>query len=127
MNNNFAINQALDRINVNSKVQQVNQSNNTNNSGKDFASILAEKSEIKFSKHAGLRLEDRNIKLSEEQMQRLNQGKSLAGEKNIKNSLVLVDDYAFIVNVPSSTVITAMDKSETKDNVFTNIDGAVIV
>jgi len=51
----------------------------------------------------------------------------MSSQKGIKNSLVLVDDYAFIMNVPSSTVITAMDKNETKNNVFTNIDGAIIV
>ena len=40
---------------------------------------------------------------------------------------VLVDDIAFIVNVPSKTVVTAMDQAETNSNVFTNIDGAVIM
>ena len=50
-----------------------------------------------------------------------------AGEKGIKDSLVLVDKMAFIVNVPSQTVVTAMDQDEATDsNVFTNIDGAVI-
>ena len=48
-------------------------------------------------------------------------------EKGIKDSLILVDQLAFIVNVPSSTVVTAMDQTENKSNVFTNIDGAVIV
>ena len=82
---------------------------------------------IKFSKHASNRLADRNIELSEEQMERLMQGANKAGAKGIKDSLVLVDQLAFIVNVPSSTVVTAMDQSETDENVFTNIDGAVIM
>ena len=64
---------------------------------------------------------------SDTQMQRLEEGTRRAGEKGIKDSLVLVDSLAFIVNVPSSTVVTAMDQSETKENIFTNIDGAVIV
>ena len=50
-----------------------------------------------------------------------------AGEKGIKESLVLMDQLAFVVNIPNNTVITALDKSETDLNVFTNIDGAVIV
>ena len=50
-----------------------------------------------------------------------------AKEKGINESLVLVDSLAFIVNVPSRTVVTAMDQTETKSNVFTNIDGAVIM
>ncbi|MFR4382765.1 MAG: flagellar protein, partial [Roseburia sp.] len=43
-----------------------------------------------------------------------------------KESLVVVDSLAFIVNVPSRTVVTAMDQNESENNVFTNIDGAVI-
>jgi flagellar operon protein len=49
-----------------------------------------------------------------------------AGERGIKDSLILVDQLAFIVNVPNHTVVTAMDQTENKSNVFTNIDGAVI-
>ena len=59
-------------------------------------------------------------------VERLEDGMHRAGEKGIKDSLVIMDQLAFIVNVPSNTVITAMDKNSSDDNVFTNIDGAVI-
>ena len=81
---------------------------------------------LKFSKHASQRLQTRSISLSGEQLSRLNEGAMRAGEKGIKDSLVLVDSYAFIVNVPNRTVVTAMDQGESKENAFTNIDGAVI-
>lgn len=83
--------------------------------------------EVKFSKHAANRLIDRNISLSNDQMERLNGAAKKASEKGIKESLVLVDSLAFIVNVPNNIVVTALDQSEAVDNVFTNIDGAVIV
>lgn len=83
--------------------------------------------EIRFSKHASNRLADRNLTLSENQLSRLSEGLKKAGEKGIKESLVMVDQLAFIVNVPSNTVITAMDQAQAKENIFTNIDGAVIV
>ena len=82
--------------------------------------------ELKFSKHAVNRLNDRNIELTQEQVQRLKQGKIEASEKGIRDSLILIDQLAFIVNVPNNTVVTAMDQTENKSNVFTNIDGAVI-
>ena len=82
---------------------------------------------VKFSKHATNRLSDRNIELTDEQLERLNDGTKKAGEKGIKDSLVLVDQLAFIVNTKSNTVITAMDQTETDENIFTNIDGAVII
>lgn len=82
---------------------------------------------LRFSKHAAARLTDRNITLSDNQIERLNDGTKKAGEKGIQESLVIVDHLAFIVNIPNNTVITAMDQTETNENVFTNIDGAVIM
>ena len=83
-------------------------------------------SELKFSKHANMRLEQRDIALSADQSQRL-EARAKASEKGIKESLVIVDSLAFIVNVPNQTVVTAMDQTESDENVFTNIDGAVII
>ena len=82
---------------------------------------------VKFSKHALGRLSDRRIELSDSQLMRLNAGAKKAEQKGIRESLVLVDQLAFIVNVPSQTVVTAMDRTETTENVFTNINGAVIM
>lgn len=98
-----------------------------------FEEILKQKKEqtrtgsLKFSKHASMRLENRNINLTNEQNSRLESGVQKASEKGINESLVIVDSLAFIVNVPSKTVVTAMEQSEAGDNIFTNIDGAVII
>ena len=88
---------------------------------------VMESSTLKFSKHAVNRLSDRNIYLTDAQNVRLENGVKQASEKGIKESLVLVDSLAFIVNVPNKTVVTAMDQTETNSNIFTNIDGAVII
>ncbi len=101
--------------------------------GLSFEEILKQKQigetaePLKFSKHAANRLNDRNIELSDDQLDRLSAGTQKAGEKGINESLVIVDKLAFIVNVKNNTVVTAMDQTETNENVFTNIDGAVIV
>ena len=73
------------------------------------------------------RLADRNIELSDSQLERLESGTRKAEQKGIRDSLVIVDSLAFIVNVPNQTVVTAMDSTETKENIFTNINGAVIM
>lgn len=108
-----------------------------NDAGMTFSQVLQSKAlqhteqgnigDLKFSKHATVRLADRNIKLSNEQLERLNVGARKAELKGIKDSLVIVDELAFIVNVPNHTVVTAMDSTETSENVFTNINGAVIM
>ena len=80
---------------------------------------------VHFSKHANMRLNNRQITLTGEQLSRVEAGLSRANEKGIKDSLVLVDDVALLVNVKSKTVITALNSNQ--ENVFSNIDGAVIV
>ena len=82
---------------------------------------------VKFSKHADMRLKQRDITLTDEQLSRLNEGTQKAGLKGIRESLVIMDDLAFIVNTKSKTVVTAMDQNNSEDNIFTNIDGAVII
>lgn len=98
---------------------------------KSFRQILESQKnaegQVKFSKHAAGRLADRNIELTENQLDRLTEGTQKAGAKGIKESLVIVDQLAFIVNVPSSTVVTAMNRQDAAENIFTNIDGAVII
>ena len=98
-----------------------------------FGEILKEKqsvnenSVLKFSKHASMRLQSRTIELSTEQKERLETGAEKAEAKGMRESLVIVDSYSFIVNVPNKTVVTAMDQTESEENVYTNIDGAVII
>ena len=92
-------------------------------------SKLTAKQALQFSKHAFTRLSARNIQLSNEQLERVRGGIAEASQKGIRDSLVLVDDVALVVNVRSKTVITAMNPEQKKsqENIFTNIDGAVIV
>lgn len=95
---------------------------------KTFEEVLKQKAEgLKFSKHAGERLATRNIYLTDSQIQRLNEGTQKASEKGIKESLMIMDDMAFIVNIKNNTVITAMDQTKKEETIFTNIDGAVII
>ncbi|MFG6383886.1 MAG: flagellar protein [Lachnospiraceae bacterium] len=87
----------------------------------------SESSVLKFSKHASMRLRSRNIELSTEQKERLETGAEKAEAKGMKESLVIIDSYSFIVNVPNKTVVTAMNHTESDENIYTNIDGAVII
>ena len=125
-------------MNVNgnfSSIEQVTQTYLSNpkavsvrESGKTLEEVFKEKSEgLRFSKHAGERLAMRNINLTDSQIQRLEEGTQKASKKGIKESLMIMDNMAFIVNVTNSTVITAMDQTEQRENIFTNIDGAVII
>ena len=112
--------------------QKTGRKEQVNEQGLSFRQILEQTnskqtSSITFSKHANERLSSRNINLDAEQIERLNRGIMQAKEKSINESLVMMDNIAFIVNVKNNTVVTAMDQTANDSNIFTNIDGAVIV
>jgi flagellar operon protein len=92
-----------------------------------FAQVL-EKAQagLKFSAHAQSRLTSRNIDMTPEMMGKLDRAVEGAAKKGAKDSLILLSDLAFIVNIPNRTVVTAMDGKSMKDNIVTNIDSTVI-
>ncbi|MEC9488817.1 MAG: TIGR02530 family flagellar biosynthesis protein [Halanaerobium sp.] len=83
--------------------------------------------DLKFSRHALKRLESREVQLNGHDLQRLKEAVDKVEEKGARESLLLMDDVAYIVSVKNRTVITAVDGESMKDNVFTNIDSAVIL
>jgi flagellar operon protein len=92
-----------------------------------FQSVLQEELRgLTFSRHAQERLEARKIQLNDSDLTNLQNAVNRAEEKGSKDSLVLLRDMAFIVSVRNRTVVTAMDSEHMKQNVFTNIDSAVI-
>lgn len=97
--------------------------------GTDFSQILDKqlRGELKFSNHAQQRLKSRNINLSAAEMSKIAAAVGKAREKGARDSLILMSDLALVVSVKNNTVITAVDGDSLKDNVFTNIDSAVIV
>ena len=81
---------------------------------------------LKFSRHAAERLETRQLALNDQDLVSLTRAVDRAEEKGARDSLVLLRDMAFIVSVSNRTVVTAMDGERLKENVFTNIDSAVV-
>ncbi len=90
-----------------------------------FENVLQDK--LKVSGHAATRIESRGINLGPSEWERVIGGVDKAAAKGAKESLVMVDNVALVVSVKNRTVITAVDQQNIKDNVFTNIDSAVIV
>lgn len=82
---------------------------------------------LKFSNHAVDRMRSRGISYGAEKLGKLNQAVEKAAAKGAKETLVLTDDSALIVSVKNNTVVTVMDKSALKDNVFTNIDSTIVI
>lgn len=101
--------------------------------GPSFADALsgamapAASDDLKVSGHAQSRLNSRGIEMDASAWGRVKDGVDRAAAKGARESLVLMDDVALVVSVKNRTVITAVDKGSLRENVFTNIDSAVIV
>jgi flagellar operon protein len=88
---------------------------------------IGERKGINFSAHAEGRLAVRQIDLSRQDLVKIEDAVERASQKGANESLLLMDDLAFIVSVKNRTVITVIDGQHLKDSVFTNIDSAIIV
>jgi flagellar operon protein len=94
---------------------------------RDSSSVAASGPPLKFSAHAMQRLESRNIRLTPDDIGRMNQMADKAAAKGAKQSLFMMNDVAMVVSIKNRTVITAVDHDSMKENVFTNIDSAAII
>ncbi len=86
-----------------------------------------ETADLKFSAHAIERLNYRDISLEKDDLLKLNEAVKKAQSKGSKESLILLNDVALIVSVKNKMVITAVDKAQMKEKIFTNIDSTVIL
>lgn len=97
-----------------------------------FRDVLAHKlnqdgTRVRFSAHAVERLNARDIALTDNELVQLNHAVDKVREKGGKDALLMMGNLAFVVSVPNSTVVTAMEKPSGEDKIFTNIDSALIV
>lgn len=97
------------------------------NAGAAFQDALQQASQgIQFSRHAQKRVDNRDLNLDPSRLDRLNTAIDKAAQKGSRNSVVMLDGLAVVVDVNQRTVVTAMNATQGKERVFTNIDSVVI-
>ncbi|WP_010282424.1 TIGR02530 family flagellar biosynthesis protein [Bacillus timonensis] len=92
-----------------------------------FKDTLEKETSLVISKHAQKRLDERNISIQDSKWKEIQMKISEAKTKGIRDSLVVTNNAALIVNVPNNTVITAMNRDEANSQIFTNINGTIIL
>lgn len=113
---------------INSSTQIKGTNTNTNKDFKEILETAKKKSnEIKFSKHALERMDSRNVKLNLDEVKKIETAFKTAEEKGVKDALILLGNKGFIASIKNKTIITALTDEECKENIITNIDGAVIL
>ncbi|HLR74698.1 MAG TPA: TIGR02530 family flagellar biosynthesis protein [Virgibacillus sp.] len=92
-----------------------------------FKDILAHVQPLKVSKHAKQRLVERNINISDKQWQKISHKVKEAKQKGVINSVVITNDATLLVSAKNNTVVTAMNREEATDKIFTNINGTILL
>lgn len=131
MNNDYLLRKAriLQDSGISPEVSQTQSAPPLKQGQQSFEEVLSKigKQELKFSKHAIDRIKSRNIQLTPQELTKISDAVDKAEAKGVKEALILMNDKVFIASVKSKTIITASSDEQLKDNVFTNIDGAVII
>lgn len=111
--------------------KKIQRNSTTNKQNKNFEEIFNQvkrnNDKLKFSKHALQRMENRNISLNSEQISKIENAVKKAENKGVKEALIIMGDTAFVASINNRTIITTATQEQLKENVFTNIDGAVII
>jgi len=130
MDNRLKINQPIQPL-KRTQQQKKNVQENKKSDSPAFKDILGDKikgkDQLSFSKHAKKRIDSRSIPVSKVELDKLSTGVEKARNKGARDSLVMVNNVAYIVSVENNTVVTAVDEDSMDDNVFTNIDSAVFM
>nr|WP_320026600.1 TIGR02530 family flagellar biosynthesis protein [uncultured Acetobacterium sp.] len=129
--NYYRLNDAIIRQTerLSNTANQTKTANSTEKTESSFQELLNQqiKNTVTFTKHASIRKEQRNIEVTESDLEKLGNACDQAQEKGIGNALIMMDNSAFIVNAADKRVITVMDKNEMKNKLFNDIDGAVFI
>ncbi len=100
--------------------------NNQQQGDVSFSEILSQVQDVRFSNHAQKRMQSRQINLDADSVSRLADAVDRVEKRGSQTSLVLMDDLAFLVNVPERLVVTAVDTNNRGEGVFTQIDSVVL-
>lgn len=92
-----------------------------------FSDILKNSQTVKVSKHASERLNERNIKINPHQWQKISEKMVEAKQKGVTDSLIVMNEATLLVSTENNTVVTAMNKEEASERIFTNINGTILI
>jgi len=128
-NNHSLINMISRQTEIITALNQTQAVKDSENPKASFQEILNNeaKNTVAFSKYANQRKEQRNIEVSQSDLEKLGNACDEARKQGIDNALIMTEDSAFIVNVVNKRVITVVDKNEMKNKLFNDIEGAVFL
>ncbi|MBS4536048.1 flagellar protein [Clostridium sp. D2Q-14] len=112
---------------ISHKISQKKINTQKKNNNTSFEKILNDVEKLKFSNHAVKRIDERKISIDNDDVLKINDAIDKAKEKGVEQALILMDNKAFIASVKNNTIITSINSEQLKNNIFTNIDGTVII
>ncbi|KAB2337514.1 flagellar protein [Cytobacillus depressus] len=113
---------------INPKVRPLKQQiQNNHKFATHLQTALQPNGKLVVSKHAQERIQQRGIHINEAHWKQIADKVLEARQKGVNESLVLLKNAALIVSAKNNTVITAMDREEARTQIFTNINGTILL
>lgn len=107
---------------------KLTQPKNNETANTQFQNLLNEaQQKLKISKHASQRITQRNINISDVEWNKIEEKMQVAKSKGLNESLFLTQNAALIINVKNAIVVTALNRTEASNQIFTNIDSAILI
>lgn len=98
------------------------------NSFKDLLQMqVKDSTKLTISNHAQKRLQDRGIQIDEQKWMQISSKVQEAKTKGVHDSIVVLNDATLVVSAKNNIVITAMGRDEAKSQIFTNINGTILM
>jgi len=92
-----------------------------------FLREACERKSIKLSAHAEERITQRGIPVGNDEIEKLSAAMESVAEKGGSKAAILCHNTVFIADVSDRAIITALDKDNVSELVFTGIDSAVVI
>lgn len=92
-----------------------------------FKDVFQTVQDLKVSKHAQQRINERNIRINDKQWEVIAEKMKEAKYKGVTDSLVVTKDAALLVSTKNNTIVTAMNHQEASSKIFTNINGTIVI
>ncbi|MBP3039468.1 flagellar protein [Bacillaceae bacterium Marseille-Q3522] len=101
--------------------------NGNNRFASELQAALQSTGTLTISKHASERIKQRGIEIADFQWDEIDSKVQEAKKMGVQDSLVLLKNAALIVSVKNNTVITALGREEAASQIFTNINGTIVM
>ncbi|MFD6438712.1 TIGR02530 family flagellar biosynthesis protein [Peribacillus sp. NPDC060186] len=92
-----------------------------------FQEAISTNEKLTISKHAQMRMDQRKIVIEQQTWDKIADKANEAKKMGVTESLIIIDNAALVISTKNNKVITVVDREEASSQIFTNINGTILL